>query len=184
MGLIRKLFGQGQDDSDEAQAFEERARDLLAHYSEHLTEGSDAAAQILSKLLRKDALAFAKQTVSDYAILSQAENAHYFAGKPFRDLKIVVSVVPAVDLERAKHYFLDVYADGYYDFLALLLASPDADMYSDFAHWVFCCDADQTDLHLTYISALGRSPRVFLIAEELLTPEEYQRVNNLLNPEE
>jgi hypothetical protein len=184
MGLIRKLFGQGHDDSDEAQAFETLARDLLARYSDHLTEGSDAAAQILAKLLRKEALAFAKQTVTDYAVLAQIDNAHYFAGKPFRDLKLVVSVIPSIDLDRAQRYFLDVYADGYYDFLALLLASPDADIYSDFAHWVFCCDAEQSDLHLTYISAMGRSPRVFLIAEELLTPEEYERVNSLLNPEE
>src|SRR5688572_24783188 len=101
MGLIRKLFGQSEEDSDEAQAFEAQARDLLARYSDHLTEGSDAAAQILAKLLRKEALVFAKQTVTDYAVLSQIENTHYFAGKPFRDLKLVVSVIPSVELEHA-----------------------------------------------------------------------------------
>jgi hypothetical protein len=184
MGILGRLFGQGQQDSDEAQAFEALAHDLLARYGEHLSEGNDhAAALILAKLLRKEALTFAKQTVTDYAVLSQIENAHYFAGKPFRDLKVVVSIIPSVDLDRAKRYFIDVYADGYYDFLALLLTSPDADLYSDFAHWVFCCDADQAGLHLTYISAMGRTPRVFLIAEELLTPDEYERVNSLLNPD-
>lgn len=138
--------------------------------------GYDIVEKRWEQLFSEEILSYTIETAFRLTDKAIQEGRHMVEGKAFDNIYLAISVVPAIEDEKARTFF----PGGYNQVLDGLLADSGwLREDRDFAHWIYCYEGtDKQKAHLTFITAksLSGGNNFWVFAQDLMTPEEKSRI--------
>lgn len=160
--------------------FRNQLRDLITSHIERLCQTYAAAPgfavtlRLVKKLLDQEKLDYTVGAIDGQLAEAIGKRKHVFSSKSFSDLLLVVSTIPAFEVERAREFFAPA---GYVHFLEShgLHLAPLTGKCA--AHWTFCVEPEGNRgiVHLTFFPDFSQAPKersATIFAHDLLTPSE------------